>query len=651
MLSKIIAAILSAFQVVSALNNSSCAAPVHQEIIQNFFHLQATKIFCDDHIELSISKTIESGNYEPEFSITKEKRLEGLDKYTVAKLQTTGTDSTRLGKHLRSLSAPASAHLTYYGGRINSAVQIIQVMWGPGSYEPHLNTTSVPSMASFLQALTYDGALTSWLNSEYTTPNQKFGCGNFAGLYRITPSTSAKSISDTVIKAELKAQINAGKLPPPQLDSDDNPVSYYAVFFPAGVTITMGWYSSCVSGGFCAYHGTVASSNGFNQFYYAVQPDFQSNGCTTGCGYSSTMFENMCSVASHELVEMLTDPEVGLNILSWYDNTNGEIGDMCNAQQASYLACDGYTYRIQKEFSNEQKDCVEFPPSAKFCMPTAYPSMEPTAPTALPTLAPTTPTMTPTQAPTRPTAVPTIVPTKSPSCKPTIAPSVPTQQPSISPTFKGFLCPLYNASDTNYGWQNTVPCYFYSCPGAKLAISACNYFGGGGCWGGDWTYIHLQYADGKEITNWNYYYSYYCKTGCSTLYYTIPATEPCQVYRIMQGCWGSGPNSFCSGQYFINAGIEVSPPSVLSTLQPSTPTVPPTMEPTQPSNQPTTITPTVLPTITPTQPTYAPTSIAPTFIPSIVPTAPSAIPTAPTRIPTYVPSAVPTGSPFLCPFF
>jgi hypothetical protein len=48
--------------------------------------------------------------------------------------------------------------------------------------------------------------------------------------------------------------------------------------------------------------------------------------------------------------------------LAWYDMTNGEIGDICNAQQGSYVA-NGTTYTIQLEFSNSANNCV-LPPAA-----------------------------------------------------------------------------------------------------------------------------------------------------------------------------------------------------------------------------------------------------------------------------------------------
>ena len=40
--------------------------------------------------------------------------------------------------------------------------------------------------------------------------------------------------------------------------------------------------------------------------------------------------------------------------------TNGEIGDICNGQQGTYVA-NGTSYTIQLEFSNSANNCVNFP--------------------------------------------------------------------------------------------------------------------------------------------------------------------------------------------------------------------------------------------------------------------------------------------------
>src|SRR5205085_11256321 len=194
-----------------------------------------------------------------------------------------------------------------------------------------------------------------WL-TEYNTnlsggTNQSIGRGTFGGQYTITPSVTSSTVDDTQIQTEISNQISAGHLPAATTDAAGNVNTYYAVFFPHGKTITQGGSSSCVAGGFCAYHGTF--TKGSQHLYYGVHPDMQAgSGCDTGCG-SGTAFQNYCSVASHELIETVTDAEVGLASvvgppLAWYDSTNGEIGDICNAQQGTVVGGDGVTYTVQK---------------------------------------------------------------------------------------------------------------------------------------------------------------------------------------------------------------------------------------------------------------------------------------------------------------
>ena len=299
---------------------------------------------------------------------------EGADVSSRARGVTYKTDSPR-GASLRNGSAPAGAHLTYYGGRINAATQVVQVIWGTGSYESHITSTATPSMATFFQQMVgNNGGLNGFLQSEFNTvapsgtkTNQNFTNGAFVGQYTIAPSVTSATITDAQIKSELSAQIAAGRLPAITSDAQGNATSYYAVFFPHGKTISQGTSSSCVGGGFCAYHNTVGPVGSAGEYYYGVHPDMQAgSGCDTGCGTAATPFGNYTSVASHELAEMMTDAEVGLATvvgppLAWYDTVNGENGDICNAQQGNWTGCDGQSYVAQFEFSNAQSNCIAIP--------------------------------------------------------------------------------------------------------------------------------------------------------------------------------------------------------------------------------------------------------------------------------------------------
>jgi hypothetical protein len=268
-------------------------------------------------------------------------------------------------------AAPAGAHLTYRGGPVISNVQVVQVLYGSGSYNGQVAGTSTPSMGNFYGDFLGTSGYVS-LMTQYNTPasggtNQTIGNGTFGGLFQIVPAAgnNGSTITDAQIQSEILAQINAGHLPAPLLDAAGNANTLYMVFFPPGKTITQGGSNSCQAGGFCAYHGTTNSLINGQHVLYGVMPDMQAgSGCATGCG-TSTTFNNYTSVTSHELIEAVTDAFVGIATvigppLAWYDATNGEIGDICNGQQGSFVA-NGTTYTVQLEFSNAANNCVNFP--------------------------------------------------------------------------------------------------------------------------------------------------------------------------------------------------------------------------------------------------------------------------------------------------
>ncbi len=272
---------------------------------------------------------------------------------------------------------PAGAHVEYFGGPVISSVHVVLVLYGPGAYLPNIAGTTTPSMANFYNDITKSTFFD--MLSEYSTvgiaaadgtagTNQIIGHGFFDGQFTITPAAAnnGATITDNQIQAELLSQVNAGNLPAPALDIQGNSNTLYMIFFPPGKSITAGGSTSCVRGGFCAYHNSTNASFGTHRLYYGVMPDLQPpSGCSTGCG-SGTTFDMATNVTSHELSEAVTDADVGpatafARPLAWMDRVNGEIGDICVGQEASVLA-NGTTYTVQQEFSNFQNDCVSGPP-------------------------------------------------------------------------------------------------------------------------------------------------------------------------------------------------------------------------------------------------------------------------------------------------
>jgi hypothetical protein len=240
----------------------------------------------------------------------------------------------------------AGVQLQYFGGPVLANVVVHAVYWGESvAFQSHLN--------DFYGTITSSSYL-DWL-SEYDTPTQHIGRGSFAGATAIRPAHTGAPLTDDQIQAELSAQIDAGILPQPDGMND-----LFMIHFPPSVSIKGpgGAITACVE--FCAYHW--AFKKGDTTVYYGVMPDLVDTGCARGCG-AGTPQENTTSVASHELVEAITDGAIGLAQkdgtpawpMAWYRNggAHGEIGDICNAMHGQ---SSGFT--VQKQWSNRQNKCV-----------------------------------------------------------------------------------------------------------------------------------------------------------------------------------------------------------------------------------------------------------------------------------------------------
>ena len=262
---------------------------------------------------------------------------------------------------IRSSSIPSGcAPPIYYKGPVISNVQVVPVFWGS-----YLN----PQITANIDQFYSDVVVSDWydLLSEYASvggTSQSIGRGTALPAITITPSRCASSssctLTDAQLQTELNNQIQSGVLPLPQQDSTGNAKTLYMVYFPPNVTLTSGTDVSCQT--FCAYHSTATlGSSGTPLLYGAIMDTFTA-ACNQGCGSNATPLENETSVSSHELAEAVTDADVGLATtyaapLAWYDQSCGEIGDLCNAQ-ASTITVGGRNWVVQQMWSNGLNACV-----------------------------------------------------------------------------------------------------------------------------------------------------------------------------------------------------------------------------------------------------------------------------------------------------
>jgi MYXO-CTERM domain-containing protein len=239
-----------------------------------------------------------------------------------------------------SPTARAGERALYYGGRVISNVEVVVVFWTSA-----VDATTQSEIGPFLTAVT-GSAYFDWLE-EYDTigldgqdmlpgSSQHIGRGTFSMAVTITPMNMATSLLDSDIQTELVAQINSGALPEPTTDGHGNVNTLYMVEFPPGYVIEIEGKYNCSS--FCGYHYTIAytGKSGTSpplSVPYAVMPDIGSCGGSCGSG-----FDEVTSIHSHELIESVTDTEVGLATgmtitrpIAWYDpGDNMELADICD---------------------------------------------------------------------------------------------------------------------------------------------------------------------------------------------------------------------------------------------------------------------------------------------------------------------------------
>ncbi len=188
--------------------------------------------------------------------------------------------------------------------------------------------------------------------SDCTPTKGTIGRGNGNAAIVLTNLPSNKTLHDgTDIQTFLIKLASAGIIKP-------SINAYFPIHFGPGYTIKDGSSTSCLQ--FCAYHGTIApsASTGGQYLMYGVLPDLTTPGCNTGCGSDPLVVNRVTLIASHELVESITDPLVGSNTLSWYSQAGkGEIGDLCNHISATTKDSNNNTWVVQKQWSNFHDIC------------------------------------------------------------------------------------------------------------------------------------------------------------------------------------------------------------------------------------------------------------------------------------------------------
>jgi hypothetical protein len=229
-----------------------------------------------------------------------------------------------------ALAPVGTPRLTYRGGPLLTAVEVFIFFWGDAwTSEPR--ATLMGQLNDFFEFVVTSPLIDQL--AEYNVQDYAIGHGMRTGAIALATAPPT-TVTDADVQAMIKDQIASN----PAV-AQPTPNSLYFVFLPPGVTSDLQGSSSCTA--FCGYHNNVDS------VYYAVMPYLDCGGCMVG---GLSVLDAFTTTASHELCEALTDPIPGA---SWYDDSNGEIGDIC-AWRTKKLG----DFTVQLEWSNAQGQCI-----------------------------------------------------------------------------------------------------------------------------------------------------------------------------------------------------------------------------------------------------------------------------------------------------
>jgi hypothetical protein len=241
-----------------------------------------------------------------------------------------GTPIRIVPLRLEAVAPVGTPQLTYRGGPLLSEAQVFVFFWGD-AWQQDPQVALVPQINSF-----FDYALTSEVMdqlAEYSVPGRTISYGTRTGSIELTTAPPS-SVSDGDVKQLIQQEISSDPAVP-----QPNSSSLYFVFLPPGVTVGLNGGASCVN--FCGYHNDIDG-----QVFYAVMPYPDCSGCTG----ARSVIDALTATTSHELCEAITDPIPGQG---WYDDQNGEIGDIC-AWKTKQLG----DYVVQLEWSNAAGRCL-----------------------------------------------------------------------------------------------------------------------------------------------------------------------------------------------------------------------------------------------------------------------------------------------------
>jgi len=281
--------------------------------------------------------------------------------------------------------APLAGPMTYHGGPVMTRANTYAIFWVP----PTLQTGAATSLSSHYQSVVrsmlslYPSHGIDDNNTQYYARSGLLSwyyvqnAGGLAGAYIDSSPypasgcfdgfTPGNCLTDGQIQAEIQKVMTlkgwTGGL-----------TKMFLLFTSSGEGSCAG--ASCAYSQYCAYHSYFL--NGTTPVIYGNEPYSDPSFCQvpgTPSPNGDAAADAAANVASHELTEAITDPELN----AWYAGSlSGEIGDLCawvygpntwdsgNANQSWFETYSIFgsigNFELQEEYDNHTGSCVQVGP-------------------------------------------------------------------------------------------------------------------------------------------------------------------------------------------------------------------------------------------------------------------------------------------------
>jgi len=243
----------------------------------------------------------------------------------------------RASLRLEALDERCQPTVLNYGGSVLPHVEAQALYLGSQWSTP---TGSQPTPA------TLDASLKDVTGGAYMDAMNQAGYGvgrgtAAAGAIDATNYSNTRIISDSAIQSRIQADIKSGLLQTPDANR------LYVVYVQPNVAVNMSGGQGNTTQGVLGYHGAFGGTDAAGHavtIHYAVVA--YPGGSVSNSSLGTSAVDQLTAVASHELAEAVTDPNVNYGQTTWYDPRRGEIGDITENDPKALVRLNGYLVQL-----------------------------------------------------------------------------------------------------------------------------------------------------------------------------------------------------------------------------------------------------------------------------------------------------------------